>query len=237
MILRRVIEHVRTQNWLAVGIDFLIVVVGVFIGIQLGNLNEAREARKTELELIGRLTIEFEEIAAALDGTLEAVPRYLDATGVLIEVARGDSEFAEERMKEAVYLSFNLGRPPLRSATYQQLVASGDLKLLRDDETRSALTRYHQSVDQQNFLYPKTIDQLIRVPDFRDVPVRSAEERLEFLQGTESLSRIRYDLDALREAEGHLEGLYVLQLNLLRAARLQSDYAGAALNELKGGER
>jgi hypothetical protein len=35
MLLRRVIEHVREQNWLAVFIDFLIVVVGVFIGIQV----------------------------------------------------------------------------------------------------------------------------------------------------------------------------------------------------------
>ena len=33
MLLRRVIEHVNTQNWFAVGIDFVIVVVGVVIGI------------------------------------------------------------------------------------------------------------------------------------------------------------------------------------------------------------
>ena len=45
MILRRVMEHVRTQNWLAVGIDFVIVVVGVFVGIQLGNWNEEAAAR------------------------------------------------------------------------------------------------------------------------------------------------------------------------------------------------
>ena len=42
MILRSVIKHVRDQNWFAVGLDFLIVVVGVFIGIQVANWNEAR---------------------------------------------------------------------------------------------------------------------------------------------------------------------------------------------------
>ena len=41
MILRRVMEHVKSQNWTAVAVDFLIVVVGVFIGIQLGNWNDA----------------------------------------------------------------------------------------------------------------------------------------------------------------------------------------------------
>mgnify|MGYP003541639920 CR=1 FL=1 len=35
MILRRVIEHVKDQNWFAVGIDFVIVVAGVFVGLQV----------------------------------------------------------------------------------------------------------------------------------------------------------------------------------------------------------
>lgn len=55
MLLRRIIEHVRTQNWTAVGIDFVIVVVGVFMGIQLGNWNEARALRAHERILLGEL--------------------------------------------------------------------------------------------------------------------------------------------------------------------------------------
>ena len=42
MLLRRITEHVRAQNWFAVGIDFVIVVVGVFIGIQVSNWNDKR---------------------------------------------------------------------------------------------------------------------------------------------------------------------------------------------------
>ena len=42
MILRRVIEHVKAQNWLAVFLDFVIVVIGVFIGMQVSNWNNAR---------------------------------------------------------------------------------------------------------------------------------------------------------------------------------------------------
>lgn len=43
MILRRVIAHVKAQNWFAVAIDFVIVVLGVFIGIQVANWNAARQ--------------------------------------------------------------------------------------------------------------------------------------------------------------------------------------------------
>lgn len=37
MFLRRITQHVSQQNWTAVAIDFVIVVVGVFIGIQVSN--------------------------------------------------------------------------------------------------------------------------------------------------------------------------------------------------------
>ena len=42
MILRRVVEHFRKQEWTAIAIDFVIVVVGVFVGMQVSNLNAAR---------------------------------------------------------------------------------------------------------------------------------------------------------------------------------------------------
>lgn len=41
MILRSLNKHVKDQNWFAVGLDFLIVVFGVFIGLQVGNWNDA----------------------------------------------------------------------------------------------------------------------------------------------------------------------------------------------------
>jgi len=59
MILRSITEHVRTQNWFAVGIDFFIVVVGVFIGIQVANWNEAQAERARELLLLGELRAEL----------------------------------------------------------------------------------------------------------------------------------------------------------------------------------
>lgn len=61
MTLRRVTEHVREQNWTAVGIDFLIVVVGVFIGIQVSNWNETRSEIARERLLLGELRAELAE--------------------------------------------------------------------------------------------------------------------------------------------------------------------------------
>ncbi|HVF35321.1 MAG TPA: hypothetical protein VND91_08355, partial [Candidatus Saccharimonadia bacterium] len=42
MILRRVVAHFRRQEWTAIGIDLVIVVLGVVIGIQVSNWNQRR---------------------------------------------------------------------------------------------------------------------------------------------------------------------------------------------------
>jgi hypothetical protein len=67
MILRRVIEHVKAQNWFAVAIDFVIVVLGVFIGLQVSNWNNARAFDARERELLGELRDEIGNSIAATD--------------------------------------------------------------------------------------------------------------------------------------------------------------------------
>ncbi len=59
MILRRVIAHFRRQEWTAIALDFLIVVVGVFIGIQVANWNEARQMRVDQRTFLEQLHAEL----------------------------------------------------------------------------------------------------------------------------------------------------------------------------------
>lgn len=62
MILRRVISHFRKQEWTAIALDFVIVVVGVFVGIQVSNWNEERRTRMVEHDLLNRLYEETQEL-------------------------------------------------------------------------------------------------------------------------------------------------------------------------------
>ena len=45
MILRRLTTAFRKQDWFTVGVETLIVVFGVFIGLQVNNWNEAGKNR------------------------------------------------------------------------------------------------------------------------------------------------------------------------------------------------
>ena len=60
MLLRSISKHVKEQNWFAVGLDFLIVVIGVFIGIQVANWNDSRAFKQKETELLFELKEQIE---------------------------------------------------------------------------------------------------------------------------------------------------------------------------------
>ena len=45
MLPRRIASYMKDQNWTAVGIELLVVVIGVFLGLQVDNWNESRIER------------------------------------------------------------------------------------------------------------------------------------------------------------------------------------------------
>lgn len=59
MIFRRIKSHIEKENWFAVFIDFAIVVVGVFIGIQVANWNGKRASHTEYLQALTRLETEI----------------------------------------------------------------------------------------------------------------------------------------------------------------------------------
>jgi len=60
MILRRVIAHFRKQEWTAIAIDLVIVVLGVVIGIQVSNWNAARVDRERAHGYLERIRDDLE---------------------------------------------------------------------------------------------------------------------------------------------------------------------------------
>jgi hypothetical protein len=72
MLLRSISKHVKDQNWFAVGLDFFIVVVGVFIGIQVANWNEQQTFNARETNLLYELRKEAEAAIALTNEKLHA---------------------------------------------------------------------------------------------------------------------------------------------------------------------
>ncbi len=153
MILRRVIDHVKVQNWTAVALDFVVVVVGVFIGIQVANWNETRQERAQQQRIELRLRSDFRLLDEALTGALTFQEEAILALETLrAAIDRGKALSDEDK---AIKIALVRGRAhpsfQRKSATYSELVSSGRLHLIRSDALRTALALYDESID--NSLY------------------------------------------------------------------------------------
>lgn len=73
MMLRRVTRHVKDQNWFAVGLDFVIVVVGVFIGIQVANWNDERLENVRKVQIVEALTADLKDAIKVQEYFIEQI--------------------------------------------------------------------------------------------------------------------------------------------------------------------
>ena len=149
MLLRRVMKHVQEQNWFAVGIDFLIVVTGVFIGIQVANWNGERVARSDEAGYLARLAADLRQDISTFDFFLEI---YLIKQGTILALREGqmDAVIAGDLQDAALRLEHSLYKaiPAQRRATFDELVGSGNLRLIRNEGFRAELSDYHAQYDR-----------------------------------------------------------------------------------------
>lgn len=72
MRLRSITQHIKEQNWFAVVLDFIIVVVGVFVGLQVSNWNEAQTFDNKETELLYELRKEMEDSIIFTDHKIDS---------------------------------------------------------------------------------------------------------------------------------------------------------------------
>lgn len=144
MLLRRVIEHVREQNWTAIGIDFLIVVIGVFVGIQVSNWNEDREARKRGAEFTERLRadLHFERGFYAYMGDYYRDVR--DAAEATVNALTGAAALSNHDLLVNAYRATQYRDALRRRSTYDELVSTGSLGLIKDAELLNIASRAYQ---------------------------------------------------------------------------------------------
>lgn len=165
MILRRITEHVKAQNWTAVALDFVIVVVGVFVGIQVSNWNDANTERADAENLLIRL---HEEINALLDiqkGEYEThLPRAEALSAVhplLFDAAPGRALTNKEC--GAIGISHWLPAPTDELPILEEAIATGQFDLISDDAIKENLRKFALTRNRARRQYNEAINELFRL--------------------------------------------------------------------------
>ena len=145
MRLRRIIAHLKEQNWTAVVLDFVIVVLGVFVGLQVSNWNEARHDAVRGKEYLERIHSDLMADVSALDRRLAFWASVADYGATALDFAENGklrNGSAWETLL-AFYQASQIWPYGTSNGTYQEMIAAGDLGLVSDSDLRDSLAGYY----------------------------------------------------------------------------------------------
>ena len=144
MILRRFMEHIRDQNWFAVGLDVLVVVVGIFLGLQVTNWNEEKKYQENADAYIDRIVIDLESYLLSANRTAEYFGEALrNAELALSAYEKPVSEAGVGFLINIYQASQNTNLRPGRAA-YDEFIQAGALVQFVDSDFRVRLGNYYQ---------------------------------------------------------------------------------------------
>ena len=137
----------KERDWSSALIEVLIVVVGIFIGLQVDDWNQARKDRIDEKDFMLRLhddVLLADELSRRLrHRRIERLVIALDASDVLFN--RGDtSQLTAEQCGTIVWsTAFNMTASELPSV--DELIGTGRMAIIRDAELRTSLVALRQT--------------------------------------------------------------------------------------------
>lgn len=166
MILRRIVDRLKQQEWTAVAIELVIVVLGVYIGLQASNWNAERADRSREAMTLAGIARDVRGDIAEIDEISRVSTLRLSALGYLLENAGGaplptgfDSArgrisiepappYAADNPNTIGVALFILTTLDGNRLTYDTMVNTGGIGVIRDDALLREIQSYYSQVDK-----------------------------------------------------------------------------------------
>jgi len=153
VIIRRFSEHIGKQNWFAVGLDLIVVVVGIYIGLQADAFMSAKQDRDLEIEYLERLLTDMEESIVAQKSNLETFDDGTAAIDYIAELQKSGTfdGFDEERLILGLNSIGWVAPSATNMITIRELQSTGNISLIRDVSIRMAIGQFERSYANATF--------------------------------------------------------------------------------------
>jgi hypothetical protein len=150
VILRRIADAFRRHDWFTVAVEIMIVVLGVFLGIQVSNWNESLQENRRETLILDRLKADFNSIEQEAELAVAFHQRNLDGLQTVIETLASGALQADDEasFRTGLRHSYTHRNATGRPGTYIEVLSSGQVSLLRDETLWTALMAYDTNVQE-----------------------------------------------------------------------------------------
>jgi uncharacterized protein DUF6090 len=151
MRLRSLTKHITDQNWFAVALDFVIVVVGILIAFQITNWNEGRAEQRLERQYLERLRDDLTRSKLAAIESIDAIQKQVDTQGVMIKALQACelSDTTRTAYNEGLRTIGQTEPLSLVRGTLDELQSTGRTGLIRNLELRTAINDLLENYEDQ----------------------------------------------------------------------------------------
>lgn len=147
MALRNIPTRIREHDWFSVIVEVLIVVAGVFVGLQVSNWNEERKETARGNEYLRRMSDELRADADSI-GHISTFWSDVQDNGRIAIAYAEDGTLAQDSAWKTLLAYYQASQVwPYRKSdvTFQEIQSSGDLQLIRNATLRARIANHYSS--------------------------------------------------------------------------------------------
>lgn len=159
MILRRLASAFRKQDWFTVLVEIMIVVIGVFLGLQVSNWNADRMARSAERGTLLRLHEDFQESIAGQSRDIRFLEQQLVDQAAILDSLDACAVAPEDDMafQRGIATLGWINPPRLYRRTIDEITASGRTDIISNPKVAEDLARIIALVEWRAAWFDRTI--------------------------------------------------------------------------------
>jgi hypothetical protein len=242
MILRSITKHVRDQNWFAVGIDFLIVIVGVFIGIQVANWNDAQRERVRAADYAQSLKLDLRAELEYSEGLIDYYRTTLSSGEIAYAGLTQAGGHSDEVVLIHAYRASQFNFYERRRSTFDEIVNAGMLNLITDSELREvAILIYATQVfdivqeEGQNSRFRELFRMTVELSLQRHLGQQCGDRLVESRNGAAGLLSLDYACELTASATNVAAAVAALREDndVIRALRLRNVQVAGRISDLE----
>ena len=197
MILRRFMQHIKEQNWFAVGLDVIVVIVGIFLGMQVTEWNDARKAKSNETQYLASFRNDLLIARESIQRAVDAHQKLTDEGLKVISYFNGDIQLEDniEAIEYGLIYQFRFPMPQIKI---------GELGVLLDRQSELNLSNkiQRQKIIEMVDRINSTLDIYEHIELYIDLIYEDYLFKISPpVRGTKDKIPASYDLESLKDDE------------------------------------
>lgn len=172
MLPRQLLKSLRERDWTSLGLEVVILVLGVFLGMEAANWNEDRQNRALADSYMERLAADLEAELTIWEDFLSYFSTTRDHARSALDAFVARDEGLDQTFLVDLYQASQERSLSTRRATYEELVATGGLEYIPNQDLRAVLAIHYDLSERREFT-------IMERSDYREVLRSNMDHRVQ----------------------------------------------------------